>query len=399
MNETAGSRLAFILFHPLGGLRRHVRIRVRAGIALHASITLWVSFYYFLTDPVIFGESSQLREFLYVLVGLTLLISIDGLRGNAGFPVVSSIRAMGDQSVRGAPNSFFLKHFTSDHRVRWTRAKNAVKLVIGLVSTMVFWTGLYNYIDLYTFPERWYRDVVLIVVGVGGLVATGTYYDMAFLYPKHYIRGSWHSIEPNAPLSAQIKSNVMAFTSIFFQNFIWIGGFNLVEDYWNTYNPIWDMFCYCVGFGLIIWTDSLIPVSWIDDDEPEDTPSVNEPITPITAQPRKLLDNFDFRVGLSLVGQVVHNNALWNLLDEFVAPNGTTGKYLVYMFVGIVVVTLAGVLQANANVELLSPEAAAMQMDQFSVREFESEIPIDLIKSPLTEELTPRPDTKLNSTQ
>jgi prepilin signal peptidase PulO-like enzyme (type II secretory pathway) len=50
------------------------------------------------------------------------------------------------------------------------------RVSLGLIGSLLLWTGIYNIIDAYTVESSLYKDLVTLFVGFIGLALSGTFY-------------------------------------------------------------------------------------------------------------------------------------------------------------------------------------------------------------------------------
>lgn len=356
----------------------------RALGAIHAGIVFWVGSAGLLTSDALF-EPTLVREIVYTLVGLAIVISTDTLRGNAGLPGFSTVRRLESPKVFSNPSNQF---------------NFALKVCFALIGSVFIWTGIYNLLDLYVSFSSPIKDAIMILMGLVGLAATNTLCDMAFIYPPGFKRSSWQVVGADASFLEKSKGNFLAGFSILLQNMVWLGVYNLLEVYARP--SLYKEVLYSIsGLFLLGLTDSLVPVSWLPETEEREelvttvappkrkfksspSPSSGEDESR-SPSPRKDLEEaeqepvlkpspllisspsgphlflgvygFSLRLALSLAGQIVHNTGVWTILDEHIYPDSSWVRDTVYTLSGLVFIYMFGLVMAHAALPSQSPTA------------------------------------------
>eukprot|EP00475_Leptophrys_vorax_P016677 TRINITY_DN2316_c0_g1_i4.p1 TRINITY_DN2316_c0_g1~~TRINITY_DN2316_c0_g1_i4.p1 ORF type:complete len:271 (-),score=65.02 TRINITY_DN2316_c0_g1_i4:73-885(-) len=214
---------------------------------------------------------------------------------------------------------------------------------------------------------------------------------MAFVYPP--VSDSQSEVPSyKSGWKVHLWASFKALCSLFFQNCVWVGGYNLLEDYYEA-TPWREMTYVATGMYLFVATNTFVPNSWIVVSESGD----REVITGLTLEGfdkeefQKHLDlsqhaeeSFDPTVMfygkavLALCAQVMNNTGIWVLMDQYWFEYSDS-RNIGYAVVGLALLWLSGALSINACVTPLitpmweTPElptvedvamlAAAAQMD------------------------------------
>ena len=165
-----GMKLSLLKLHKFctSSERAHFRLVVRASIAIHSSILLWVGSWDLIavekrrdhvTDDDALFRSSIATYVIYTVLGSLLCIATDTLYGNAGL------------------DGGFLHPRYSKPWPMYT-----FRLILSWIGTMLMWAGLYNLIDLHAIPSTvrsTYRsqvDAGLFFGGIALLILTDSFY-------------------------------------------------------------------------------------------------------------------------------------------------------------------------------------------------------------------------------
>jgi hypothetical protein len=55
-----------------------------------------------------------------------------------------------------------------------------IRVTLGLIGSLLIWTGVYNLIDGYTVENTFARNVFVLLLGFAGLASTHTFYGLLF---------------------------------------------------------------------------------------------------------------------------------------------------------------------------------------------------------------------------
>jgi hypothetical protein len=189
---------------------------------------------------------------------------------------------------------------------------------------------------------------------------------MSFVYPP----SSNVSEVPThkSSFKSHIISTSRALSSIIFQNCVWVGGYNLLENYLEE--TMWREISYiALGMYIFVATNTFVPNSWIAVSEGGDS-KVIQGLSFENFDKEEFQRNLDvsehvkeFRPTLifrgkaivALVGQIMNNTGTWVLLDQYFVfsvdadgnPQNTVRNY-VYAFVGLFFLWISGALSVNA---------------------------------------------------
>jgi hypothetical protein len=159
-----------------------------------------------------------------------------------------------------------------------------------------------------------------------------------------------------------------ALFSIIFQNCVWVGGYNLLENYFDE--TIWREISYiAIGMYIFVATNTFVPNSWIavseggdskiiqglsfenfDKDKFQRDLDVSEHVTEF--RPTMI---FRGKAVVALIGQIMNNTGTWVLLDQYFVfsvdsdgnPQNVLRNYL-YAFMGLLFLWISGALSVNA---------------------------------------------------
>eukprot|EP00048_Salpingoeca_helianthica_P007839 m.115327 g.115327 ORF g.115327 m.115327 type:complete len:607 (-) comp14447_c1_seq1:957-2777(-) len=324
--------------------KKTLMTHARAGIAIYGSIIFWIGSWNLLSEsqPYTTRENSRsfelfddsmFREFFYMITGLGLLILSDTLYGNGGlgggyFPQSES--------------------FTSTIPL-------LIRAILGLVGSVLIWVGLYDLLDLYSFPDSPLRDSCFLLGGMLTLLFTRGFYAMAYVYPPDDER-IIPTPTPSSPWHFHTFTALRAMLSIGGQTLVWLGAWNLLE--YTSDSSIWrEAFYACAGMLLFILTNSFVPNSYINEEDgdevdelgPDSSTDTNpQPYLPIMDQIGNLNNDvedympllakpiamtvvepdpdsnvsvaFYIRTVVAMAAQIMHGAGVWTLLDTYVLP-------------------------------------------------------------------------------
>jgi hypothetical protein len=328
-----------------------ILVNARAAIAMHSSILFWVGAWNLLSEPMndsngntiyLIIQPNLYREIIFFTIGVLLLIITDTLYGNAGMP-----------------GTFF------PETCHWNKAMVIFRIVFGLIGSVFTWAALYNILDGYTLPASLAKDLVAGLIGFIGLAITDTFYDMAFVYPPG--TNSDDIITSKSSLKQHVKAASRALLSIIFQNFVWMGSFNVLEYYLEP--SLWREVTYAVTGIFLFWaTNSFVPNSWIivgkDGNMTQlsninlldiDTENSEKIVLEEYVVPHVPTFAFYARAIIALAAQVMHNTGIWVIFDTYLFES-TVLRNCIYMLSGLTMLWVTGVLLANASITpLITP--------------------------------------------
>jgi len=328
-------------------MNEQVVLVIRAVISVEVSILFWVGCSGILTGEDLFPNSRK-RELLYLLVGVILLVATDTLRGNAGLPGGNAVKKLIINQNRSVNTlAPLLKRAQRSKYIKWVALP--VRVILALIGQQLVWTSLFNLFDLYTWKLGVAKDTSFLLIGLAGLIATNTLYDMAMIYPPDFKRSWWHSIAKEDKIHVKIVSNAMAFVSILFQNLIWVASWDLMlfyaeETWWR------DLIYNDLGLLVMAATDCLIAVALITEDSMQPK-GFKEPRLKGWERFKSRLLSMP-HVLLGLAGQLFQANGLWSLADYHILPEISWPRYLVFILIALIVLWLDGVLVPSAMIEV-----------------------------------------------
>jgi len=365
---------------------------VRCLVALESSIMLWVGAWnlltckkdgfvceiYALENPDGYSWSNRppnwamyaiplqpnvTRELAFICVGILLVFLTGTLYENAGI-------SGSYLDVEKIPLSSELLGYN--------------RLILSLFGSFILWTGCYNIISLFfivnsegqeiDYPNNppthivEFKDWSVLMVGMFLLVATDTWFNMAFIWPP------WFSDPPLSPKDskkAHVRQITRALFSIFGQNCVWVGMWNITEYHFGIFNSgdgegtypwsIYRQVIYVsVGLCIMIFTSSLLANAWLDTtDDIHRNSELNLTITSWRIRLTRYCGMRFFRyfyifswyfyafVGLS--GQLLHNSGMWVLLDSYIFPM-CRGRNYFYCLLGFILLLCTGSARGNAGI-------------------------------------------------
>ena len=283
-----------------------IRFYVRSMCSIYGSILFWMGCWNLLTErfsrriteaddgPESFQiiEASGAREIGYTSVGFSLLLITDTLYGNAG--------------LRGGylpPKPIFVS--------RWF---TVARCTVGLLGSVLFWTGTYDWIDSYTWPPSLLREIVYALIGLFLLFLTKTFLVMAFVYPPKGVQPPKIVADFHSPLQQHIFVIVRCVVSIIGQNLIWLGVWNTLEYY--SESLVWREACYAtLGLFLFVISNNFdasqddLDQEEDEDPEGEDEKEERRAASPASQRERK-------KLGLATAGGEAANNTEYGSMQR-----------------------------------------------------------------------------------
>jgi succinate dehydrogenase hydrophobic anchor subunit len=307
-------------------------------------VLAWIGGY----DLVYYSWSSARdTAVLCVALGTILLIMTDSFYANAG--IHASL----------FPN---LCYYSTP--ILWGRT------LVALAASMLLWTGAYTLLDEHTLHNSMLRNIAYYIAGSAGLVATNTYYDMAFIYPPGHNTNEF--INHTSPAHKHILITGRAAASIISQNLMWVGMYNLLEDY--TTQSIWREIAY-IACGIMVFnaTNIFVPLSWIIVDADGNQNQIQANFYGKEHKHQQVMQNhqsiaFFARATVAIFAQIAHNTGIWSLLDNYIAPQvDSLSRNLICLSVGLFLLGITGVLVQNACITpMMAPiwDAPVMPSDE-----------------------------------
>jgi hypothetical protein len=403
------------LWHRLAlpGEAEHLRLTFRATIAIHASIMLWVGSWDIIavekrrehvTDDDALFRSSLATYLIYTFLGTFICILTDTLYSNAGLDagflpprfskpygmycfrlVLSWVGTM--LMWAGLYNLIDLHAIPTSLRVNY-RVEVDLTLFFGGVVLLILTDSFYWCVPVFCpFP---YLSVPLSVSSLAcpftNLSTALPHFPLPVIFltpcvptlvpvlsglsPSHdrvcYLdpEGTVYEYFPTytSPLRVQLRCTVRVLVSVLGQTMIGLGVYDFLEnnnDVMGASTRARELLYGVSGALLLVWTGAWIPLSWMDLDE-EALVACDRPDTPPTADDSASCETstavytvlFDVRSFLALVGQMVHNTAVWSFLDLQIYP-GQTLRHVVYIVVGGLGLLYTGTLGTNFGMLVL----------------------------------------------
>eukprot|EP00911_Craspedida_sp_UC1_P002226 UC1_evm2s1698 len=308
---------------------------IQAMLALYGSILMWLGFWDLLTEgksgrhdssdgKIVILPITYTTAGLQTLVGVLTTVFTDSLYANAGL----SGNYWPQRWLR-TPHRPVLDFF-----LKWLRT------ILGLGGMFAMWTGLYDLID-HTVTETVYKDLILIAIGFVGNALSGTFFAMIYLYPA----GEDGEDAPywGSSFQAHAVHTLRSLFALFFQNCIWVGGYNLMEAHFEDTTLQLQLVYVFGGLSAMLLTSSLIANSWIEVEVQESDP---EPPLSLT---------FILRSLLSVTGQVVNNTGFWTLLEEYTFEASLL-RNILFGLSGFVILVIVDCAHMNAGTYVASEE-------------------------------------------
>jgi len=258
------------------------------------------------------------------------------------------------------------------------------RLILSLFGSFILWTGCYNIISLFfivnseaeeiDYPNNppthivEFKDWSVLMVGMFLLVATDTWFNMAFIFPPWFSDPSLSSKDSKI---AHIRQITRALFSIFGQNCVWVGMWNITEYHFGIFNSgdgegtyPWSVYrqviYVSVGLAIMVFTSSLIANAWLDaTDELDMTIEQNLIITLWRERLTRYcgmrffryfyISSWYFYAFVGLSGQLLHNSGMWVLLDSYVCPM-YRGRNYFYCLMGFILLLCTGSARGNAGI-------------------------------------------------
>lgn len=320
----------------------------RSVCSILGSILFWLGSWNLLTASLstgleeegVFFSSSGAREIGYTTIGFTLLVITDTLYGNAGL----------EGGFYPPRQYLFTKWFT------------VVRCTFGLIGSVLFWIGTYDWLDTETWEENLQRDLTYCAIGLITLFFTNTFLVMAYVYPPNCSEREPMVADFHSPWTKHVKATLRCIVSMLGQNFIWLSVWNLLEYYYD--GSQWrEAFYMLLGVFLFAVTNNFY-VPRGDEDEAEDD-EYSEFEGDRTAVTAHLSIMFALRSIVALLGQVILTVGTWALIDGYILNSSQT-RNVVCMCAGLVMLYLSGALLQSAAI---TPIVAAF---------YQPELPVDL---------------------
>eukprot|EP00047_Mylnosiga_fluctuans_P012190 m.24780 g.24780 ORF g.24780 m.24780 type:complete len:387 (-) comp4063_c0_seq1:266-1426(-) len=342
--------------------QEHLTTLFKATVAIHASIMLWVGSWGLIalekkrdgasTDDALF-RTSLTTYVVYSVLGTLLCIATDTFYGNAGL------------------EAGYLHPRYSKNRILY-----AVRLGLAWVGTMLMWSGLYNVIDLDVFPADFraeYRseiDGTLFVTGIALLWVSDSFYWVCYLDPF----GLPYVFSPTytSGLQEHLTTVVRVLVSVIGQTFLSLAFYDFLEnnpDVMGETTVYRELFYGLLGALLLVWTDAWIPLSWMDleedsspDSEGVSMSSPGKDTSSSTSAGGTYTVLFDLRCFIALVGQLIHNTAVWTVLDMRIFP-GQPIRHGIYIAIGAAGLLATGTLGTNFGMAVAPVDPGETEAD------------------------------------
>eukprot|EP00048_Salpingoeca_helianthica_P004949 m.82510 g.82510 ORF g.82510 m.82510 type:complete len:453 (-) comp13410_c0_seq1:257-1615(-) len=292
-----------------------------------------------------------LRSFLYYSLGATLIFATGTWYGNA--------------SVYGTYVPWWLSRYPLF--ILWQTA-------VGYVAMLLTWVGIYNALGAWissNFPgytESIWANAIIFLLGVKLVVLTQTWTCLAYIYPRGFFDSP--PLSSRDSLWEHAMQMLRAAVSYFGQIAMWVTSWNLMLNYFGDGGVYVYTSLMWTGFGmaLLLGTRTFLLSAWLDllDDDYDD----DEPGTIL----------FYIKVTLSITGQFMNNTGVWNILETYLAPNGsvvinsgdavpitTLTSAWVMVAIGMVMLALAGIVQVGCGVNPLNMDDLREQRRRMSV--------------------------------
>jgi hypothetical protein len=339
---------------------RHTQY-IRAFLAIHASVFFWVGLSNLVTESASFrqdqsilvlGKSTLARDSMLSITGILMLVATDSFYGNSGLP------------------GSFLRYNWKWNRKAWIVVLRATFSLVGAVLT---WTGIYNILDVHLGLSSYslLRNIAFFVVGWIGTVLTNTFYPMAMVFPQGFQMEDPDHV--GFDWKRHVKETSRALICLFFQNLLWCGGFNIVENNIENHGVVREIIFTVIGLVLLLVCKAFVPNAWIFTEHPDhdftelkqlegesqsapENDNINQssivepesfaPDSPV-AEESKIVQIkppgflFKLRASCALSAQILHNSGFWTLIDAYLSMDSWY-RNLLYLIFGLFLVLLTG---------------------------------------------------------
>jgi len=225
----------------------------------------------------------------------------------------------------------------------WYSSRVAVYIrgILALAGTLYSWTGSYDLLNYFVLDDNWWKDLMLIAVGMIVLEMCSSISAFAYIYPDEPY------VDPPTKehgFKAHALHNLRAFIAVVAQNCVWLGAYDCMENYSTT--TLDRELCYVLaGVMLMIGTRSYVANSWIVTEFDENHGADDEKLSFAT----------NMRMMLSISGQVLNNTGAWTILDQHIWKD-TYLRNGMYMAVGVLVMAATECMLSNAGVDDFAEE-------------------------------------------
>ena len=192
---------------------------------------------------------------LYCVLGVLGLMAVDTLHMNAG------------------GGGFHLSERWHAVQTPAAAAVYALRVVVAVLASVLLWVGSYALLDLLIEPNQFDHgydlacDLALILCGFGGLAAQNTLPWVSGLYPSDEF---WDTDPtPADSFTTHAWYSLKATVSIFLQSAVWLGLYDMLENYASGGSlGAWRECTWLLGgLWLLAVTDTTTCFSWVDEAE------------------------------------------------------------------------------------------------------------------------------------
>jgi len=239
----------------------------------------------------------------------------------------------------------------------------------------------WNYIN----NPRWEnvtQDIMLCIIGILATSLLTGLWSLGYVYPSWYEDYWYYVYTPEDPWYVWLMWSIRGFVSVFTQNLIWVGSWNIQLYYFEMRGVeqlCWNLGYTLLGLFIMFLTGSTVSAAWLDD-EPKDAIDynlINELLGLIRGEvgsrPMKAYEKesfwdkyvFWYLRGLSATfGFFIHLNGFWNVLEyinmtcmlptydtPYCFSNDPYRNYVI-SFIGLVLLWWARATWWNANLDV-----------------------------------------------
>jgi hypothetical protein len=305
----------------------------RAFASMFGSILFWLGSWNLLTESLSsrdeqsgqFFTRSGAREIVYSALGLFFLLITDTLYGNAG--------------LRGG--------FLPPKKFLSSSVMVSLRCVFGLLGSVLFWTGTYDWLDHHTLPPSMERDVGYGLLGLVVLFCTGTFLIMAYIYPPRGARQVRAIVDHRSSICAQLFAILRCMLSIVGQNLVWLSVWNILESFGDS--TAWREACYLmIGLFFFVTTNNFVIHEHHSIKENlAHSKGVYGDVISFKYHYCSLI--FVLRSIFSLLSQVVLTVGAWSLLDQYAFVD-SQNRNLIMATVGLLLLVGSGTLLQSAAI-------------------------------------------------
>ena len=345
---------------------------VKATSSLYGGLLFWIGLWELIWT---WGGTTWWREVIYFLVGMVMVCATDTLYFQGGIDGSFCPRCV---------------------RTHWI--SNIARIVIAPAGMVVLWVGAFDlmasfvWFDSYSeLPsageydvKTWavqkclIKDLACIIGGIGVILALGLGFTIANVEPPT----TWTCITRcngsialgEDPWWRHALRSLRSVVSIFAQNAMWLGAWNLLENYFET--TIWREIAYTfIGLSLFFATNTFWKRTHIHSLEEEEETAAEEEekdleadgaiatakeeeeeevvaaVVEETAVGEAVLSiGLILRALFSLLAFFIHITGFWTIFDSYILSYDNVWRNVAYVTIGIIMMVGSGTIQLHAGV-------------------------------------------------